>query len=90
MKAGIPAGEALRIATWNGAKFTGTLDTAGSLDPRKNADLLLVNGDPIADISAMRHISMVMKGGVIYYPAEVYEAVGVQRFVEPPVVVAAK
>jgi hypothetical protein len=34
----------------------------------------------------MRRISMVMKSGVVYYPAEVYEAVGVQRFVEPPVV----
>jgi cytosine/adenosine deaminase-related metal-dependent hydrolase len=90
VKAGIPAGEALRIATWNGARFTGTLDSTGSIEPRKNADLLLVEGDPVADISAMRRISMVMKGGVVYYPAEVYEAVGVQRFVEPPVPQAGK
>jgi hypothetical protein len=90
VKAGIPAGEALRIATWNGAKFTGTLDTTGSLEPRKNADLLLVEGDPVADISAMRRISLVMKSGVVYYPAEVYEAVGVQRFVEPPAPQAGK
>jgi hypothetical protein len=84
VRAGIPAAEALRIATWNGARFTGRLADLGSIEPRKRADLILVDGDPTQNISDIRRISLVMKDGVVYFPAEVYEAVGVKRFVDPP------
>ncbi len=83
VKAGIPASEVLRIATWNGAKYTRTLDRLGSITPGKLADLILVDGDPTEDISAIRKISLVMKGGVAYYPSELFEAIGVKPFVEP-------
>jgi Amidohydrolase family len=86
VKAGIPAAQALRVATWNGAKYTGTLDRLGSITPGKSADLLLIDGDPTADISKIRRAKLVMKEGVAYYPAEVYEAMGVKRFAEPPTV----
>ena len=46
--------------------------------------MILVDGDPTQNISDIRRVSLVMKDGVIYLPAEVYEAVGVQRFTEPP------
>jgi hypothetical protein len=82
--AGIPPAEALRIATWNGAMYTGRLHELGSIAPRKRADLILVRGDPSADVSSLRRISLVMKDGVAYLPAEVYEAVGVRRFADPP------
>jgi hypothetical protein len=82
-KAGIPPAEVLRIATWNGAKVTRTLDRLGSVTPGKLADLILVDGDPTADISDIRKIALVMKEGVIYRPSEVYPAVGVKPFVEP-------
>jgi predicted amidohydrolase YtcJ len=85
VKAGIPPGEALRIATYNGAKYTGTLDRLGTVEVGKSADLLLLDGDPTKDISTIRHARLVMKEGVAYYPAEVFEAVGVKRFAEPPV-----
>jgi imidazolonepropionase-like amidohydrolase len=84
VRAGIPAAEALRIATWNGARFTGRLADLGSIEPRKRADLILVDGDPTQNISDIRRVSLVMKDGVVYFPAEVYEAVGVKRFVDPP------
>lgn len=84
VQAGIAAAEALRIATWNGAKYTGTLDRLGSIAPHKSADLILVQGDPTQDIGAIRRISLVMKEGAVYLPAEIYEAVGVRRFVDPP------
>ena len=84
VKAGIPAGEALRIATWNGASVTGTLPSLGSIAAHKSADVILVDGDPTKDISAIRKISLVMKEGEVFYPAEIYEALGVKRFVEPP------
>ncbi len=83
-KAGIPAPEALRIATRSGAKYTNTLDSLGSVEPGKFADLILVDGDPTANISDIRRVSLVMKAGNVYYPAELYEAVGITRFVDPP------
>jgi imidazolonepropionase-like amidohydrolase len=85
-KAGISAPDALRIATWNGARFTGRLADLGSVEPRKLADLILVDGDPTQNISDIRRVSLVMKEGVIYYPAEVYEALGIKRFADPPAV----
>jgi imidazolonepropionase-like amidohydrolase len=90
VRAGIPPAEALRIATWNGARFTDRLADLGSVEPRKRADLILVDGDPTQDISNIRRISLVMKDGVVFFPAEVYEAVGVKRFVEPVAMQAAK
>ena len=83
VKAGIPAAEALRIATWNGAKYTRTHDRTGSIASGKEADLILVEGDPTKDVSAVRKIKLVMKSGVAYYPSEIYEAIGVKPFVKP-------
>jgi hypothetical protein len=84
VKAGITAADALRIATYNGAKYTGTLASAGSIEREKRADLILVDGDPTTDVSQIRRTCLVMKEGVVYYPAELYEAVGITRFVDPP------
>jgi hypothetical protein len=86
VKAGIPAADVLRIATQNGAKYTGTSDSLGAIEPRRFADVILIDGDPTANISAIRRISLVMKDGVVYYPAEIYEALGVKRFVDPPLI----
>lgn len=83
VKAGIPAAEALRIATWNGAKYTRTLDRTGSIVPGKLADLILIEGDPTKDISALRKINLVMKDGVAYFPSEIHEAMGIKPFVKP-------
>jgi imidazolonepropionase-like amidohydrolase len=88
VKPGIPAADVLQIATRNAAEATGTLDSRGTIEPGKLADLILVDGDPIANISDIRRVSFVMKGGVAFYPAEVYESVGVTRFLDPPQVTA--
>ncbi|MGO9466604.1 MAG: amidohydrolase family protein [Isosphaeraceae bacterium] len=90
VKGGIPAGEALRIATWNGAKYTRTLDRLGSITPGKLADLILLEGDPTHDISAVRRINLVMKEGVVYYPAEIHDAIGIRPFAARLLPVAAK
>src|SRR4029079_10296346 len=73
VKAGIPAAEALKIATWNGAKYTRTLDRLGSLTPGKLADLVLVDGDPTTNITDLRRINLVVKEGVLSYPAGVHD-----------------
>jgi dihydroorotase-like cyclic amidohydrolase len=84
VKAGISPPDALRIATHNGAKYTGTLDSVGSVQPGKYADLLLIDGDPTKDISHIRRAVMVMKEGTVYYPSEIYEACAIAPFHDPP------
>ena len=82
VEAGIPAAQVLKIAIWNGAKYTGTLADRGSIERGKLADLVLVDGDPTRDISVVRRPVLTMKGGVVFYPSEIYEAMGVKPFVE--------
>ena len=78
--AGIPAAEALRIATWNGAKVSGSLDRLGSISVGKQADLVLVDGDPTQDISLVRKPLLVLRNGVAYYPDEIDAALGIKPF----------
>ncbi len=84
VQAGMTPGEAIRIATENGARYAGILAETGTIEPGKQADLILVDGDPTADISDIRRISYVLKGGVGYAPAGIYESFGVRRFADPP------
>jgi hypothetical protein len=84
VKAGIPAPDVLSIATHNGAKYTGTLESLGAVEPYRLADVILVNGDPTTNISDIRRVSLVMKTGRVYFPAEIYERVGIKRFIDPP------
>jgi imidazolonepropionase-like amidohydrolase len=82
-----PPAEALKITTWTAAQTLGMQDRLGSISAHKSADLILIDGDPVRDISNVRRISMVLKAGQAFYPAEIYEAIGVKRFVNPPSVV---
>jgi cytosine/adenosine deaminase-related metal-dependent hydrolase len=79
--AGIPAGEALRIATWNGAKYSRTLADRGSIEPGKLADLVLVDGDPVKDITALKRIALVVTQGRSIDPSAVYSELGIKPFV---------
>jgi len=45
-----------------------------------------VDGDPTKDISDIRKVSYVLKDGVGYTPAQIYEAFGIRRFAEPPAI----
>jgi len=67
--------EAIRIATANGAKFLGQLDRIGTIAPGKQADLLLINGNPAARIADIRNVKLVFKEGAAYDPAELLESV---------------
>jgi hypothetical protein len=84
VRAGLTPGEALRVATEIGARYAGVLDEIGTIERGKRADLILVDGDPTVDISRIRRVAYVLKGGVGYAPAEVYESFGVRRFADPP------
>ncbi|HEY1678853.1 MAG TPA: amidohydrolase family protein [Candidatus Sulfotelmatobacter sp.] len=50
----------------NGAKILGWEGQIGSLEPGYLADLVAVQGDPLQDISALKNVGFVMKGGVVY------------------------
>jgi amidohydrolase family protein len=80
VKAGIPANEVLRIATWNGATYARVLADRGSIERGKRADLILIDGDPTQDISAIRNVALVMQDGDAYYPAELWGELGVKPF----------
>ena len=58
--------DALRAATMNGAELLGRSDEIGAIEPGKFADLVAVDGDPLADITVMEKVVFVMKGGEIY------------------------
>jgi imidazolonepropionase-like amidohydrolase len=74
----------LKIATWNGAKYSQVLERAGSITPGKDAELILVEGDPAKDISDIRKISLVMRDGKLFMPADIYSALGVKPFATSP------
>jgi hypothetical protein len=76
-EAGIPAPEILQIATLRSARLMKRDAELGSIQAGKIADLLLVSGDPTQDISAVRNTKLVVKDGVLYDPARIYEAIGV-------------
>ena len=57
---------ALQSGTINAADLLGWSDKVGAVDPGKWADIIAVNGDPLADIRELEHVRFVMKGGVVY------------------------
>ena len=73
-EAGFTAEEAIQIGTLNGAIFLELEDQVGSLAPGRLADLIVLQGDPSSDITAVRNVHMVFKDGVGYDPAKLIEA----------------
>ena len=76
--AGIPAAKVLQDATLNSARIMSLDHDLGSITPGKLADLTLVDGDPVANISDVRKTALVVKDGVMYRPAELFSALGVE------------
>lgn len=83
VRAGLTPSQVLQIATWNGAKYSRTLNDRGSITPGKLSDLVLVDGDPTADISDIRKVALVVKGDTAYYPSEIFDAMGIKPFASP-------
>jgi hypothetical protein len=79
---GIPNADVLRIATLDSARVLGMDGETGSIAVGKAADLVLLDGNPLEDISAVRRGVLVMKGETLYRPSDLYAAVGVEPFVE--------
>jgi imidazolonepropionase-like amidohydrolase len=61
----LPPLAAIQAATVNAADLLGWSDRVGTLEPGKFADIVALDGDPVADVSTLEHIRFVMKGGEI-------------------------
>jgi imidazolonepropionase-like amidohydrolase len=77
VRAGIPPAKALQIATFNAARLLHQEKELGSIAAGKRADLLLVEGDPVAQISDIRRCRLVIKNGTLYKSDALYAAVGI-------------
>ena len=64
-RAGLPPLEALRAATSRAAELLGLQEHVGSLEKGRYADLIAVSGDPLADVTEVRRVRFVMKGGEV-------------------------
>jgi imidazolonepropionase-like amidohydrolase len=78
-EAGIPNAEVLRIATLVPAQLTGTSDKYGSVEAGKVANLVLVDGDPLKNISDIRRTAVVIKEGIYYNPAELLAELSIKK-----------
>jgi imidazolonepropionase-like amidohydrolase len=74
VEAGFSPVEAIKIATLNGAQFLGQAERIGSIAAGKQADLVVVKGDPSKDINDIENVEFVFKDGVGYDPAKLTEA----------------
>jgi imidazolonepropionase-like amidohydrolase len=75
VEAGFTPLEAIRIATSNGAQYMNASDRIGTIAPRLQADLIIINGDPSTTISDIEKVETVFKDGIGYDSAKLIESV---------------
>jgi imidazolonepropionase-like amidohydrolase len=68
VEAGLTPMEALLATTLNNAKVLGKEDELGTIEAGKYADLIILDADPLLDISNTQEIHLVIKGGLVLYP----------------------
>jgi hypothetical protein len=74
--AGLSPADALRSATATAAEVLGMHGEVGTVEVGKLADCVVVNGDPLTDISAVRNVELVFKGGQPLVPDQLLDASG--------------
>jgi imidazolonepropionase-like amidohydrolase len=75
VEAGFAPLEAIHIATANGALFLGEQDRIGTLAPGRQADLVIVRGNPATTIGDLEKVELVFKDGVAYDPTKLVDSV---------------
>ncbi|MGD0791073.1 MAG: amidohydrolase family protein [Terriglobales bacterium] len=65
VKLGLTPLQAIQAATINDADLLGWSDKIGSIEPGKWADIVAVDGDPLADVTTLERVKFVMKGGEV-------------------------
>jgi imidazolonepropionase-like amidohydrolase len=81
VQAGIPAPEVLRLATLVPAQVLGVAGPGqrGFIAPGRQADMVLIDGDPSKRIGDIRHVWRTIKAGLVYDPAALEAAMGMSR-----------
>ncbi len=75
VEAGFSPVEAIHVATSNGAEWLGESTRIGTLEVGKQADLIVIHGDPTRDISDIEKVEMVFKDGIGYDSQKLIESV---------------
>lgn len=75
VEAGFTPVQAIQIATQNGATYLGQQDRIGTLAPGKQADLVLIKGDPSKRIEEIENVETVFKAGVGYDSQKLIDSV---------------
>jgi imidazolonepropionase-like amidohydrolase len=75
VEAGFTPLEAIKIASFNGAKFLGEDARIGSIAPGKQADLMVVKGNPATNIADIEKVEVVFKDGVGYDSEKLIQSV---------------
>jgi len=75
VEAGFSPVEAIQIATLNGATYLGRQAQIGSIAVGKNADLVVIQGDPSTKISDIENVELVFKDGVGFDSAKLLDSV---------------
>ena len=75
VEGGLTPVEAIQVATLNGAKSLGRDSTIGSIAVGKNADLVLIAGNPAANVDDIENVVTVFKDGVGYDSKKLFESV---------------
>ncbi|MFN7398236.1 MAG: amidohydrolase family protein [Sandaracinobacter sp.] len=83
---GMSNAQVLRRATWDMARYMGRGDRFGAVRSGLVADFILLPGDPVADIKAIKRIAMVVKDGTVYFPEQAYGMMGIKPFAPAPAV----
>jgi imidazolonepropionase-like amidohydrolase len=73
VEAGLTPMEALLATTLNNAKVLGKEDELGTVEPGKYADLVILDADPLQDITNTQEIHLVIKGGLVLDPEVLLE-----------------
>ena len=85
-KVGMTPAQVLSRATLEMAQYLGQDQQLGSIEKGKLADFFLIPGNPVEDLRAIKSISVVVKNGVFYFPAEIYPKLGIKPFTISPTV----
>jgi hypothetical protein len=75
VESGFTPVEAIHIATYNGAQYLGDLDRVGTISAGKQADLVVIKGDPSKKIEDIENVETVFKDGIGYDSAKLIDSV---------------
>jgi imidazolonepropionase-like amidohydrolase len=77
-ESGIPNRDVLALATIGSAKVMHFEKELGSVSKNKRADMVLIDGDPVARMRDIRKVTLVVKNGLVFKPEELDRALGIK------------